>query len=176
MTAATFTAPPLQYRLLARLLDYPDAELAAHLDEAEALLTDLPDSARRTIGDFIAWAKKQHLTDWQAQYVRTFDLTPDTSLHLTWHLFEEQDRQRGITLAGLAEFYKKQGLEIDCGELPDFLPLILEYASTLPHGQGAMFLQQCRQALEVLAENLARAESPYAPLVQLLIHPEGGNP
>ncbi len=169
MTAETLAAPPLQYRLLARLLDYPDQELAAHLDEAEALLAELPDEARRVISDFIAWARRQPLTDWQAHYVRTFDLTPDNSLHLTWHLFEEQDRQRGMTLANLAEFYKKQGLAIDRGELPDYLPLILEYASSLPQGQGAMFLQQCRQALEVLAENLARAESPYAPLVGLLI-------
>ena len=169
MTTETLTAPPLLYRLLARLLDYPDQELAAHLDEVEAVLTQLPEEARTVIGDFLGWAKSQPLTDWQASYVRTFDLTPDTSLHLTWHLFEEQDRQRGMTLANLAEFYKKQGLEIDRGELPDYLPLILEYASTLPQGQGAIFLAQCRQALEVLAANLAKVESPYGPLVKLLI-------
>jgi len=169
MSAETLTAPPLLYRLLARLLEYPDQELAAHLDEIEAVLAQLPEEARMVIGDFLVWAKSQPLTEWQARYVRTFDLTPDTSLHLTWHLFEEQDRQRGMTLANLTEFYRKQGLEIDRGELPDYLPLILEYASTLPQGQGGMFLAQCRQALEVLAANLAKVESPYGPLVKLLI-------
>jgi len=169
MTTETPTAPPLLYRLLARLLDYPDQELADHLDEVVEVLEELPSQAQTIIGDFLTWAKSQNLTDWQARYVRTFDLTPDTSLHLTWHLFEEQDRQRGMTLANLTEFYKKQGLEIDRGELPDYLPLILEYASTLPQGQGGMFMEQCRQALEALTTNLGKTESSYAPLVRLLI-------
>lgn len=118
---------------------------------------------------FLAWVKEQSLLDWQAQYVRTFDLNPDHSLHLTWHLFEEQDRRRGLTMAGLAEFYTSQGLIPVQGELPDYLPLILEYVSTLPADQGQRFLQQCRQALSALAQNLGRAESPYAPLIELLL-------
>ncbi len=160
---------PILYRLLARLLDYPDQALAARLKEIGKLLGELPESARPVLAAFLAWAGNRPLTDWQGEYVRTFDLNPDHSLHLTWHLFEEQDRRRGMTLAGLAEFYANQGLAIARRELPDYLPLILEYASTLPPEQGRTFLKQCQQALLTLAENLSRAESPYAPLVRLLL-------
>ncbi|GAB6067047.1 hypothetical protein JCM13664_03650 [Methylothermus subterraneus] len=159
---------PRLYRLLSRLLDYPDQELADYLQAGDAL-KELPESAHRVLAVFREWALGQDLLAWQAQYVRTFDLNPDHSLHLTWHLFEEQDRRRGLTLANLAEFYQRQGLEIKRGELPDYLPLILEYASTLPSDQGGTFLAQCQQALEVLAANLYKVESPYAPLVRLLI-------
>lgn len=173
MTVWLKTSPvsgiPILYRLLARLLDYPDQELASHLEEIGGALGELPEPARPVLSAFLAWAQNRPLTDWQTEYVRTFDLSPDHSLHLTWHLFEEQDRRRGMTLAGLAEFYTKQGLAIARRELPDYLPLILEYASLLPPGQGQTFLQQCRQALLALAENLDRTESPYAPLVRLLL-------
>lgn len=160
---------PILYRVLARLLDYPDQELVSHLEEISEVLGELPEPARPVLSAFLAWAGEQSLLDWQAQYVRTFDLTPDHSLHLTWHLFEEQDRRRGMTLAGLAEFYTHQGLTIAQRELPDYLPVILEYASLLPPAQGQTFLQQCRQALEILAGNLAKVDNPYAPLVRLLI-------
>jgi len=65
------------------------------------------------------------------------------------YLFEEQDRARGPALVKLSEFFQAQGYTIDAGELPDYLPLLLEYVSTLPDEQGAR--QFLHQAVEVAA-------------------------
>ena len=106
------------------------------------------------------------MTELQAHYVKTFDLTPDNALYLTHHLFEEQDRARGPALVRLSEYFTQQGFEIDRGELPDYLPLILEYVSTLPDMASARgFLEQTTDVANVLAKNLALMESPYAALL-----------
>ena len=123
------------YKLLSVLLEYPTAELIEHLGEIEATIPALEQATgedREALWNFLAWARGLPLTELQAHYVKTFDLTPDNALYLTHHLFEEQDRARGPALVRLSEYFTQQGFEIDRGELPDYLPLILEYVSTLP--------------------------------------------
>jgi len=105
----------------------------------------------------------------QANYVKTFDQSPENALYLTHHLFEEQDRERGPTLVELADYYKSQGFEIESNELPDYLPLILEYVSTLDdETQARLFLKQSAEACEIVAANLESVHSPYAPLVRIV--------
>ena len=96
-------------------------------------------------------------------------MTAENSLYLTYHLFDEQDRERGPALIELAELYKSTGIEIGDGELPDYLPLILEYVSTMNDEASAhAFLQQTSQAAGIIATNLEKNESPYAPLVRIV--------
>jgi nitrate reductase delta subunit len=104
--------------------------------------------------------------------VRTFDLTPEHALHLTHHLFGD-DKNRGPALIDLTEYYKQFGLEIAANEggsneLPDYLPLVLEFTSQLDDEEGRMFLSQWTKVLNQLATNLEKAESHYAPLVRLV--------
>ncbi|SHE23751.1 nitrate reductase molybdenum cofactor assembly chaperone [methanotrophic endosymbiont of Bathymodiolus puteoserpentis (Logatchev)] len=85
------------------------------------------------------------------------------------YLFDEQDRDRGPALIELAELYKSTGFEIGDGELPDYLPLILEYVSTMDDKQSAhTFLQQTAQAVGIISANLEKHASPYAPLVRIV--------
>jgi nitrate reductase delta subunit len=101
--------------------------------------------------------------------VQTFDLTPDNTLHLTHHLFEEQDRNRGPSLIHLSEFFKSSGYEPVENELPDYLPLLLEYVSTLEDSLSArFFLRELNPAVVAIAENLEKISSPYAPLLRLI--------
>ncbi len=96
-------------------------------------------------------------------------MTAENSLYLTYHLFDEQDRDRGPALIELTELYKSTGFEIGSGELPDYLPLILEYVSTMDDVASALaFLQQTAQAADIIATNLEKNESPYAPLVRMV--------
>lgn len=158
------------YRLLAKLLDYPDAELLDALPETRARLgrgADLDATERRVLGEFLDHLAGLDLTEAQAAYVMTFDLTPEHALHLTHHLFGD-DKNRGPALIDLTEFYKEYGLELVDNELPDFLPLVLEFADQLDEEEARMFLSQWTKVLKVLASNLEEAQSPYAPLVRLL--------
>lgn len=160
------------YKILSVLLEYPDQELIQNLDEIESVIPSLPgisEQDRNQLNSFVAWSKGQNPTGLQENYVQTFDLTPDLSLHLTNHLFEEQDRDRGVTLVNLSQFFKQHGYQIENGELPDYLPLILEYVSTLgSDDQAKELLVQSAQAVEVLGANLEKIGSPYAPLLRLV--------
>lgn len=155
------------YRLLARLLDYPTAELQSALPEIWAQLEKLPEGERKVVGNFLAHLHWEDMTEWQALYVRTFDMVPDNALHLSHHLFGD-DKNRGPALIDLSEFYKEYGLELAANELPDYLPLMLEFSSQLEQDEAKMFLSQWVKVLGQLALNLEKVESPYAPLIRLI--------
>lgn len=164
------------YKLLSKLLDYPSDDLYAALPELRAALgQDLAERERQTLAAFLDGLATLEPTEAQARYVQTFDLTPSHSLHLTHHLFGEE-KTRGPALIDLAEFYKEYGLELtpvagsDVNELPDYLPLMLEFAGELDPDEARMFLAQWTRVLAQLANNLEAADSPYAPLVRLVEH------
>jgi nitrate reductase delta subunit len=162
------------YKVLAVLLEYPRKELVENWGEIQQVVAELPDlddTDKRSLTDFITWASGLSLTQFQAKYVDSFDMTAENSLYLTYHLFDEQDRDRGPALIELAELYKSTGFEISDGELPDYLPLILEYVSTMDDASSAhAFLQQTAQAADIIASNLEKNASPYAPLVRIVEH------
>ncbi len=173
------------YRLISKLLDYPDAELLAAIPELRGAIQHGFEAAEWVVLDrFINHLAGLDPTDARAAYVQTFDMTPEHALHLTHHLFGD-DKNRGPALIDLTEFYKEYGLEmrtadatkaandelVDDGksnELPDFLPLILEFAAMLEEEEARMFLSQWAKVLNVLASNLEEAGSPYAPLIRLV--------
>ncbi|MGH8531354.1 MAG: nitrate reductase molybdenum cofactor assembly chaperone [Gammaproteobacteria bacterium] len=160
------------YKLLSVLLEYPNAELREHLAETARMIGGLEHATpedKQALLDFIAWAQALPFTELQEHYVKIFDLTPDNALYLTHHLFEEQDRARGPALVKLSEYFQAQGFAIEHGELPDYLPLLLEYVSTLPDEQNARkFLHQAVEVAALLARNLENMESPYALLLRIV--------
>jgi nitrate reductase delta subunit len=160
------------YKILSLLLEYPKPELCEHLGEIEQLIPDLAlatEKDQQVFGDFITWATALSLSEYQAYYVNTFDFTPEHALYLTHHLFEEQDRERGPALVDLSEYYKAEGFEISQGELPDYLPLVLEYVSTLSSEIDVrLFLQQSAHVSDTIAQNLEKINSPYAPLLRMV--------
>jgi len=160
------------YKIISVLLQYPKKNLQANWGEIKQFSTELPNlnaEDKAIIVGFIDWASGISLTKLQAEYVNNFDVTAENSMYLTYHLFDEQDRERGPALIELAELYKSTGFEIGDGELPDYLPLILEYVSTMDEETSALaFLQQTSQAVDIIATNLEKNESPYAPLVRMV--------
>jgi nitrate reductase delta subunit len=158
------------YKVISALLDYPDEELRAHLPEIRDYLAaarDVTEDERRHVGEVLDWMAGLDTLALQEHYVQTFDLTAEHSLHLTHHLFGD-DRGRGPALVDLGEHYKGEGLAAVEGELPDYLPLILEYVSTLDDMAAHVFLHDALKVLEVLAANLDKAGTPYAALVRII--------
>ncbi len=158
------------YKLLSVLLEYPDRELMDHLSEVRQALADsldVDDGERAVVQKFLAHLASTGLTQLQADYVQTFDLTPEHSLHLTHHLFGD-DKNRGPALIDLAELYKDYGVEVQGNELPDYLPLILEFTAYMDETEARVFLADGAKVLTVLAANLEKAGSPYAPLMRII--------
>jgi nitrate reductase delta subunit len=158
------------YTILSRLLDYPDPDLKGNLDlirEAVAGESQLKAQERAVLERFVDKLQAEPLMALQQEYVQTFDMVPEHSLHLTHHLFGD-DRGRGPALVDLSEHYKGMGLEMKEGEIPDYLPLILEYVATLDEVAARLFLADAGKVLTVLAANLENAKSRYAPLLRLV--------
>ena len=166
------------YQVLSKLLDYPDEALMAAVPELRDDIKRGFEAAEWLVLDrFLTHLKGLGPTEAQAAYVQTFDLTPEHALHLTHHLFGD-DKNRGPALIDLSEFYKEYGLEMVAAdgaanegagnELPDYLPLMLEFAAQLTEEEARMFLSQWTKVLNQLASNLEEAQSPYAPLIRLV--------
>lgn len=157
------------YKLLSVLLEYPNQDLIDHIPELQESFTQL-DADRTELGalqNFLNHLQGLSLTELQADYVKTFDMVPEHSLHLTHHLFGD-DKNRGPALIDLGELYKDYGVEVVTNELPDYLPLILEFTAYLDDNEATVFLSDAKKVLGVLTENLRNAGSPYAALLSIV--------
>jgi nitrate reductase delta subunit len=158
------------FKVLSKLIDYPDNELMENLDSVIDYVKDsseIPDDERKVIMEFISWMGVHTATGMQQTYVETFDMVPEHDLHLTHHIFGD-DNGRGPALIDLSEHYKGEGLEVNDGEIPDFLPLILEYVSGLDEMESRIFLGDAKKIIKVIADNLDKAESPYSKLIRII--------
>ena len=160
----------LTLRILSALLRYPDEavqqavpELAGALAE-DGLLSGEQRAALQPLVDTLASAD---LLDSQERYVGLFDRGRAVSLHLFEHVHGES-RDRGQAMVDLRDRYEAQGLEITAKELPDYLPLFLEYLSVLPSAQAAEDLAQPGVILSALADRLEEKGTPYAAPMRIL--------
>lgn len=154
------------YKVLSALLEYPEQELIDNLPEIRQIVEANPelDAAEKVaMSRFIDHLDSMTLTELQVVYVDTFDRVPEHSLHLTHHLFgDESDRNRGPALIDLSEMFKDYGVKTVTNELPDYLPLVLEFASYLEESEATVFLSDVNKVLSILTANLTKANSPYA--------------
>lgn len=152
---------PAVFRLAALALEYPDAELLAAGPAMRAAAHDLPGEAGPLLCAFLD--RRAALGEGRAQeeYVATFDFHKRASLHLSYYRDGDR-RQRGATLLGLKRRYREAGFELSDGELPDYLPAILEFAALAPGADADAILDRMRPGIELLRACLHDLDSPYA--------------
>ncbi|KDB09628.1 nitrate reductase molybdenum cofactor assembly chaperone [Burkholderia sp. lig30] len=161
---ATPQPPGIVFSVLAALLEYPDDALVAALPEARALLLDeraLPRDARAGLARFFDYCGERDLFTLQENYVALFDRGRATSLHLFEHVHGES-RDRGQAMVDLLQTYERHGLYLDANELPDYLPVFLEYLSRLPTKEARALLAETGEILQSIATALGKRASPYA--------------
>lgn len=157
-------------KVLSVLLSYPTADLVAAVDELRSALQHealLGKAERSGVEELIDDLAGGELIDLQERYILLFDRTRSLSLHLFEHVHGES-RDRGQAMVDLRSRYEAQGLEIAARELPDYLPLLLEYLSVLPPAQAAEELSQPGVILSALAERLEEKGTPYAAALRIL--------
>lgn len=156
---------PAPYKLLSLLLQYPDERLLATWPQLLAEIAALPASPRReALTRFGAYWAATPPVQLRQHYVETFDLQKRSGLYLSFYLYGDT-RKRGIALLRLKQLYRAGGLVLERGELPDYLPVMLEFAAFAPRGYGETVLTEYRAALALLQENLHEQDSPYAYLL-----------
>lgn len=153
------------YKLCSLLLQYPDEELLDGRSELTAIVAELPTRpATAAIERFCDWWSGTDPLALQQHYVETFDLNKRSGLYLTFY-GEGDKRERGMALLRLKRLYRAAGLPLETGELPDYLPVMLEFAAAAPRGQGNLVLREHRAALELVRASLRERETPYAHLL-----------
>ncbi|MBU78109.1 MAG: nitrate reductase molybdenum cofactor assembly chaperone [Candidatus Thioglobus sp.] len=158
------------FAVISKLIDYPDSELIENLDSVIEYIKDSSEIAtdeKEILMEFVSWMRSHTSIKLQETYVETFDMVPEHDLHLTHHIFGD-DRGRGPALIDLSEHLKNEGLEVKEGEIPDFLPLLLEYASTLDDIKSRAFLGDAKKIIKIIADNLDKAKSPYSKLIRIV--------
>lgn len=165
------TATDPTYAALAALLDYPDDTLVAALDSIEAHLRDgtrLPKTVRAGLDRFFDYMRERDVLTLQENYVGLFDRGRATSLYLFEHVHGES-RDRGQAMVDLLQMYERHGLFLNRGELPDYLPVFLEYLSRLPTPDARKLLAETGEILRALAGALAQRGSHYGFVVGALL-------
>jgi nitrate reductase molybdenum cofactor assembly chaperone NarJ/NarW len=152
--------PP--YKLASVLLQYPTAELFAGLDEVEAAARSMPRSCREPFVRFVEWLRATPPGDVAAHYVETFDLRRRCALYLTYFRYGDT-RKRGMSMLAFKTAYRTAGFVPCDDELPDYLPMVLDFASISPRGESLMRAHSAD--LELLRKALHDANTPYAALL-----------
>jgi nitrate reductase delta subunit len=153
-------------RAASLLLRYPDAEVLAALPTVTAALSGLPATVADPLRRVAAHRADRDATVVGAEYVELFDFRRRCCLHLTYYTAGDT-RRSGEALVGFAEVYKAAGLELVDGELPDYLPAVLDLA-TCDDG-GWRLLREHRVGLDLLVQALARDNSVYRHAVEAVL-------
>lgn len=158
------------FKVLSLLLSYPTEDVAAGTAELKQVLQNegmVPARLLPGLFRLIDDLGKRDLFDLQERYVLLFDRTRSLSLHLFEHLHGES-RARGQAMVDLMQLYEQHGLLVEAKELPDYLPLFLEFLSTLPADEAGALLAEPVHILSALRERHRKRKSAYTPVFRAL--------
>ena len=162
-------------RVLSALLGYPDPQMRRHLAEMRNLVRTegaLSQHRRAEIDSLIDTLTRAGALEAEADYVELFDRGRGTSLHLFEHVHGDS-RERGPAMIDLGQTYAKAGLILAEGELPDYLPAVLEFVSTQPTSEARAFLGEMAHIFNAIFGALQGRGSAYAAVLGALLELAG---
>jgi nitrate reductase delta subunit len=166
------------YRALAALLTYPEAPLIAALPELRDEIRRAPGLGLRhkeALDRLVAEMAAFDLIDAQERYGALFDRVRSVSLHLFEHV-HGASRDRGMAMVDLMALYRRHGLEIAANELPDYVPMFLEFLSTIDPAEAARLLGDTAHIVDRIHGRLAERGSAYAAVFAALLRLAGAAP
>lgn len=147
------------------LLDYPTPERRAQFALVEASVVDLPEPLRRTFDEFFTAVNDQSQQQLETHFTATFDLKRKCCPYLTYYAAGDT-RRRGMALVRFVEAYRAAGWQVGADELPDYLPMVLEFSARSDSPIAQELLAAHRDGIEVLRTALEKFDSPYARIVE----------
>jgi nitrate reductase delta subunit len=161
----------ISFKALGALIDYPTAELQAAADEIEQALGEeraIPAPELEGVRGLIDRLRGADIMDSQEYWIRLFDRSKRLALHLYEHSYGES-RDRGQAMVNLALTYRMNGFELNAAEMPDYLPLFLEFLSVIPEAHARRYLTDALEIIEALRIRLEERDSTYAALLSALV-------
>lgn len=159
------------FKALSALLTYPTGDLVAAIPAIDKLLHDeglLGPARMHDLAPLLHQLARDDLYELQEHYVLLFDRSRTLSLNLFEHVHGES-RDRGGAMVDLLETYRASGFDLAGSELPDHLPVLLEYLSTRSLPEARALLADAGPILTALNERLIRRETPYAAVLTALV-------
>jgi nitrate reductase delta subunit len=166
------------FKALSALLSYPSQDMREALPEIADVIRAAPLLAPREQRGLLALIEEVQggeLLDIEARYVDLFDRGRALSLHLFEHLHGDS-RDRGEAMVDLKQIYERAGFELSARELPDYLPVLLEYLSRRDLAEARAMLADCAHILKTISRSLIARGSGYAAVLQALIVIAGESP
>ena len=161
----------LLFRAFSALLSYPSADMRRALPEIAGIINASPlvsSGERRELAELIDELGRGDLLAAEECYVDLFDRGRALSLNLFEHLHGES-RDRGEAMVELKRLYEQAGFELSARELPDYLPVVLEYLSCRDLAEARDMLADCARILTTIGRSLVARRSRYAAILQTLI-------
>lgn len=164
------------WMLFSQLLQYPDAEWQDESDDMyvnwcqwiEGEQAEEAKDLQTLAGDCLAAFAGMDAETITANYVKTFDFSKKSNLYLTYSQLGE-DRERGPALLRLKQLYEEEDMVLYTDELPDYLPLVLEYVAVARENRGIELLVSFRKALEHTRDVLHQTDSPYRHVLDAIL-------
>jgi len=151
------------FKIASVLLQYPTLALFEGLSQASEAVRGSERAARDPFGIFLGWLGRTPPDEVARHYVEVFDLRRRCGLYLSYYRHGDT-RERGMAMLSYLAAYRAAGLEPRAGELPDYLPMVLDFAAADPRGEK--LLRRHRADLELLRRALDDAGSPYAAVLE----------
>ena len=161
----------ISFKALGALLDYPTPELQAATDEIEQALAEeraVPAAELQAVRTLIERVRRTDIMDLQEYWIGLFDRSKRLALHLYEHSYGES-RDRGQAMVNLALTYRMNGFELNAAEMPDYLPLFLEFLSVIPEVHARRYLADAIEIIEALRIRLEERDSTYAAILTALV-------
>ena len=147
------------YKLGSLLLQYPTVALFDGITEIEAAVDATSSDSREPFRRFLTWLRATSSDKVAEHYVETFDLRRRCTLYLTYYRYGDT-RKRGMSMLAFKAAYRGAGFDPTSDELPDYLPMVLDFAALAPRGES--LLRAHRGDVELVRVALREAKSPYA--------------
>ncbi len=155
------------FKLISLLLQYPDEDIC-QIDISDEIVDVKDKQIGKNLLKFEEYFKNTSQAQLQEQYVETFDFNDETNLFLTYSKLKDE-KERGQVLVELKSMYAKEGLYLDNEELPDYLPLFLEFISVANDEAALDLFHRFKGMIEHMHKKLLEDKSPYAYLMKALL-------
>lgn len=156
--------------VISRLMDYPDADILEHEEAMLSIIdaSELSLELKDKLEAFLETNLQKDLMDWQAEYGAQFERGRSLGLWLFEHVHGES-RDRGQAMVDLVNVYREAGLEISQHELPDYIPMFLEFLATQGKENAQHWIKDVEHILGLLQCRLEKRESDYAILFESVL-------
>jgi nitrate reductase delta subunit len=158
----------IYYKLVSILMAYPDKQFVRALPELASAAAQLPAGRRKSgVEAFLATVNAHSTLQLQERYTAAFEMNPATTLNITYHIWGDGEKRAGA-LSRLQQLYAHAGYAKTSTELPDYLPLMLEFLAVFPEAQQSEPFRRCFGKMDLLVDRLRKIAPPYAALLQPL--------